>query len=220
MDPSEFRRRKAGANGGRQDACPTEDSLEDASCASSLQRARAESPPERAAITHGVYLRDGACMICDECKVAEVCEQYAPGERCAIEVAWITRRRPQICQALVESGHDPELHQSLVDIAIFAEIRVGRAARFVAARGEFHYSRTEGDSYSGVAKQIPALQAAAIRALEALNLTPAAMAKLRAQQEAHGPVSELGMAVHRAGALEEAVTDAEFEEEEGDDSGG
>ena len=146
--------------------------------------------------------------------MAHLCDHYADGERCGVERAHIGRRRPQLCQALVESGQDPDLHQGLVDTAVWAELRLARAMRFVAARGEFHYSMTEGDAYTGVAKQIPALQAAVIRALEALNLTPAAMAKLAAQQDvARGPVSELGMAVHRAGALPPAeAVEAEFEE--------
>jgi len=181
MDPEEYRRRIGDQDG-----------------SSLAQRQQANLRPEVASLTHGVYLRDGVCMSCDQCAAAQMCEHHHAGKRCAIEGAFIAQRRPRLMRALAESGFEPELHEALIDSAIWAELRLQRAIRFVAAGREFRYSKAEGDTYSGVAKAIPTLQGAHIRALEALNLTPAAMAKLRAQEAAgRAGASALAIAVHR-----------------------
>ena len=176
------------------------------------QRAMAASPPETAALTHGVYLQDGNCMSCDKCAVRDVCEHYLTGERCAIERDLNKRRRTEICQVLTEDGQDPIIHDGLVDSAVLAQVRLGRATRFVALRGEFR-SGPGGDDYTGVAKQIPALQGALVKALDALNLTPAARAKLDAQRQSEaGGLAGVVLQVHaRREALNEGAVDAEFE---------
>ncbi len=173
-----------------------------------------------AAVTHGVYLADGACMMCSRCPVAKLCPHFREGgdERCVIEQHYIGERRPQLVQALLDSGHKPQLHLGLIDSAVWAELRLARAMRCVGVRGEFSLGGKGGDDYTGVAKQIPVLQAAVIKALEALNLTPAAISKLDAARGAGGEGGSIAGAIwaldaqRQAGALGEGVTDAEFEE--------
>lgn len=212
MDPSEFRRRKRSEGTDLKGRRPQAGSLRHDE-GSSLQRARAESPPERAAVTHGGYSRGP--LHCDACKIAETCERYQAGELCALDVEFTQRRRRELAQALQESGHKLQLHAPLIERAVLTGLLVERMTRYLAVYGDLHGGALRKGTVAaqpGAEYLLKAISAER-QALEALNLTPAAMAKLRAQQEAHGPVSELGMAVHRAGALEEGVTDAEFEEE-------
>ena len=143
----------------------------------------ASSPPETASITHGAYIQDGNCMSCDKCPMRGKCEYEQAGGRCAIERQYIAHRRPQMMSAIQESGLDPTMFESLVDSAVWAELRCARAMRAAAVHGEFTWSKAEGHTYSGIGKVIPALQGAMIKALEALNLTPAAMLKLQAAQQ-------------------------------------
>lgn len=177
-----------------------------------LERARAQSPPQSAAIEHGLYLQDGIAMLCGRCPVADLCDHVGDaGTRCPLEIAYIDRRTPQIRTALRDCGQDPDRHEALIMAAVWAEIRLARAARHAAAVGEFTAKR----DYTGAAKQIPALQRAVAQALEALNLTPAAIAKLEAQRDATAP-QEWAAQIHaldgRAESEGEAV-DAEFEED-------
>jgi len=175
-----------------------------------LERARAAQDPAVAAVRHGLYLRDGAYLCCDRCRVADECELYRPGERCALERAYVPTRRRQIVVVLAEDGHDPDLHTSLIDSAIWSELRLARAVRYVAVHGELR--RQEGDDVFGaVAARITELQRAVRQALDALNLTPAARARLAALQAGDAGANPLGAVVHE---LDAEAVDAEFDEED------
>lgn len=148
--------------------------------AEALERARAAGDPETAALRHGLWMRDGMLMLCDRCPCARACEFARPGERCLLERSYVERRAAQMRAVLLAEGHDPLLHEALTTAAIWAEVRLGRAMRQTAVAGEFTGDR----GYTGVAREIPALQRAVSTALDALNLTPHAIAKLEAQRAA------------------------------------
>ena len=176
--------------------------------AEALERARIAQDPREAPIQHGLWMRSGLLMLCDRCPVADLCEHAGAGQRCPLERHYVDTRHQQISRALVDEGHDPLAHEALVTSAVWAEIRLGRAMRQTAVAGEF----TDRRDYTGVAKQIPALQRAVGQALADLNLTPHAIAKLEAQRAAAGaPANPLGSVVHDVDAQ---VVEAEFEERE------
>lgn len=182
--------------------------------ATSLEKARDVSPPETAAMRHGLHLPDGVGLLCDRCRVADRCEVRRPGERCALEQEFAPRRRQQISQVLAADGYDPQLYASLIESAIWAEIRLARAVRYLDVHGEIQEGK-EGPDYTGVAKEFPKLQGRVEQALDALNLTPASRAKLDAQRAGDGgPPNPFGVAVHEVDA--EAV-DVPFEAD--DDEG-
>lgn len=161
------------------------DRLRDRGEASGLQRARAESPPETAAVKHGLHLRSGVGLRCENCKVREECPDYAPDGRCALEAEYIPDRRRQLARLLQEDGHDPADFAPLIEGAVWAEIRWARATRYIDVHGEIRHG-TDGPDYTGVAKEARKLRKDVVDALEALNLSPAARAKLAAQRQGGG----------------------------------
>lgn len=178
-----------------------------------LEQAREVSPPETAAVTHGLYMTGGALMVCNRCPVRGECAAVRAGERCALEGAYIPARRQEIAAALTTSGHDPALYDSLVTSVVFGEVRLARAMRYLAAAGELLPGADEAGflEYQPVAKEVVRLQAEVRAGLDALDLTP----KARRQLGDGGGGPDLGALVRAAAEAEakrraEAV-DADFE---------
>jgi len=174
-----------------------------------LQAARAASPPELASMRSGVWARETVIMRCSACALQDDCEWHDadPDGLCGWELAYYDARRPMYARVLAAAGHDVELHGPLIDIAIDAEIRVYRARAYNARRGEIDDLTRE---YTGVAREVKALQAAVRAAREDLNLTPAAIAKLetaRAGDELPDLVRGVLAAQERR---EQRVQEAEF----------
>lgn len=181
-----------------------------------LERAREVSPPQTAAVKHGLHLPDGVGLLCDRCRVADHCELHRPGERCAIERELVPRRRREISQVLAADGYDPQLYTSLIESAVYAEVRLARGGRYLNEHDEIRDGE-QGADYTGVAKHFVALQRALDQAPSALHLSPASRRQLEAQRAGDGgPPNAYGVAVHEVDA--EAV-DVPFEAE-GEDDGG
>ena len=90
MDPREFRKRR-----------------KERPEVSSIERARAESAPERAAWKHGLYSRTLEAMPCDEkCRFAAVCPRIGEERECVLEREWMEQRRPLLARAVQENGGD------------------------------------------------------------------------------------------------------------------
>ena len=180
----------------------------------------------RAATLHGLYIgegRDGAALMnCAHCALRDECAAFDDGGKCALERAYIGNRRQQLAQALDASGHDPALHGALVNNAIIAEVRLARAMRYLGKHGELLPGTEETGylEYQPVAKELPKLQAAVERALNALDLTPKAMREVAGGSQG----VDLGALVRAAVVAEEKAradtTDADFtaeDEEAGED---
>lgn len=187
---------------------------------------RHQCDPRKAATSHGLYIGEGhdgaALMNCAHCALREQCSAFTDGGKCALERAYIGNRRQQLAQALDASGHDPALHGALVNNAIIAEVRLARAMRYLGKHGELLPGTEESGylEYQPVAKELPRLQAAVERALNALDLTPKAMREVAGG----GQGVDLGALVRAAVVAEEQAradtTDADFtaeDEEAGED---
>ena len=180
------------------------------------ERLALDRRPETAAIQHGLWMRDGAALLCDRCRVQYYCEHHTDGERCPVERAYMERRRQEVRGIIREEGDTPDHYAAAIGRLIYAEVRYARAQRFLSIYDEFD---PESYDYNGVAKQLPALQRACEQAEDQLHLSRAAQIKLRAQRDAAsgGGVSPMtGLVV----ATDARAVDAEFEEEgEGGDGG-
>jgi len=162
--------------------------------------------PETAAITHGAYLSQGAYMVCAKCCLREGCEHFRDGQRCRIEEEYAADRHTQIAEALQADGADLGLHSALISMAILAELRLARAMRYLAMAGELLPGMPDFAEYQPLAKEIPRLMGEIRSALTALNLTPAAMARLAVQKP---QMPELARAILSLDAGEEGEGDVE-----------
>ena len=139
--------------------------------------------PETAAITHGIYVSQGSYMVCEKCCLREGCEHFRDGQRCRIEEEYAADRHTQIAEALQADGADLGLHSALISMAILAELRLARAMRYLAVTGEVLPGVQKGFAeLQPLAREIPRLMAEIRSALTALNLTPAARARLAVQK--------------------------------------
>jgi len=180
----------------------------DADTHGGLQRSHGRGQPAIAGIQHGLYAQ--GILPCDRCPLGEDCPHYRAGQRCALESEHIAHRRREIRETVAFDGQDPDLFSAQIESAIWAEVRIARAVRHMAAHGEF-----VGLDYTGVATQFPKLQARLDAALDSLDLSKAARAKLDAER--HGTQPGYAQGVH---ALDAGATDVEFEAEDDDDSTG
>lgn len=214
MTPQELRQMRNVAQDRRRGRPP--------SLAERGERGRAESPPEKAALKHGVFLQTGTVMRCEHCPSVDRCQHAGQGE-CPIEVAYIPERQRRMCEAIANDGGDPELIEPLIVSAIWAEVRLERAMRCLAAMGEFHPEAAgEGiAAYQPVALEVPKLQEAVDKRLDALNLTPAARAALEGDRGPGQRTINMILGLGQPGALpggERQVEDAEFEADNGNGS--
>lgn len=185
-----------------------------------LDHARAVAPPERQPVQHGLYLEGSTFFPCNRCAVQDRCPGYERGGTCALEREYAATRGKQIREALVEAGHDADLHEALVMSAVLAELRLARVTRFLSVTPELREG-VDGLDYQPAAKMIPALQREVRDGLAALNLTPAAIARLEADRrkpDSAMAATILGMGMPGQLANGGAV-DAEFEDEQEGDGG-
>ncbi len=181
---------------------------------SNIERATAATHQETAAVSHGAYMQGR--MRCDLCACREICPHFVEGAECELEAAYSSERRRQLSGALRECGHDVELHAPLISQVIVAEMMRDRVLRFVDAMGMLLPKAAERGivQVQPAVALVPQLQREARGALEALNLTPAALAKLEADREGTGAV-EMARMMARVEEQErrarEGAVDAEFE---------
>jgi len=180
VDPDEYRQRIGDSDG-----------------STPQQRAMAASPPETAAVTHGGYVRGP--LHCDACAIWDHCDRYEPGAICALDDEFSRERRKQLARALERSGHDLKLHGPLVERAVIAGVLIERMARYLAVHGDLEPEQLQ----KGIVKAQPGAEyllkciGAERSALEALQLTPDAMARMENERRESG-----------ASALVAAVWDA------------
>lgn len=181
-----------------------------------LERARAQSPPETAAVRHGLYLDTAPYMLCDACQVQDQCPYYTPDGDCALERDWAERQHRLICQCLAEDGHDPERYESLIMSAIGAQLDLARVERY-----QRHVRLIRRDEHGDhrrvhVAQELRKLRRDVRDALAELTLTPASRAKLAADgSEPQAAGAQMARAM--------IAIDAEFEAEDSEppaDDGG
>jgi len=97
-------------------------------------RALANLQPDRlGAVKHGLKLASQRFMACNRCPVRAECERCEAGADCAIEREYVRDRQA----AVLACAHvDPVLDGPTVSILVWQELRLARAARYLAARGE------------------------------------------------------------------------------------
>jgi len=155
-------------------------------------------------------------MPCDRCPCRETCDRYKKGGTCSVEADYIDSRRRQLAEAVAEDGGAPLLHEALITVAVWSEVRLGRVLRYLGAVGEFlDAGGAEYAEYQPAAREVPRLMDAVRKALAELNLTPRARARL---QEKPDPGGGFLAVLQEAKAIEareraKAAQDAEFEGE-------
>jgi len=187
-----------------------------------LERARAASPPETAALRHGGYVR--GIMRCNhKLPCWRQCMMRAEGQPCPLEEQWCEQQRPRIVAAVIESGHDPELYGGLIDDALISELRYRRIQAYEAVMGTIDAeAAAEGTlMLQPAVASLDRFQRMWFSALEALILTPAARTRLEASRR-DDEAGELALAI--IGAQERArrgkPMDVEFEVEDDERSTG
>lgn len=171
------------------------------------ERKLANLQPSDAPIRHGVHARMGVYMRCDKCPLGEQCEDRKPGEICPHEQQYVERRTAELYRV---EWIDPVIDGPTVKYAVWLEIRMERAARYIAMHGEIH----DGE-YLPVAKDVQGLHNSWLRTLEKLGLTPPARKAMADQGQ--GNLGELAAALltNRDRVIEavgqEEPIDAEFE---------
>lgn len=189
-----------------------------------LERANAEalSPPETCAVRHGIYLSAGTgagFLPCDKCAIKDRCPEHRRGEQCAKEIAYTQEHRQALARAVVESGGDLEITSVLIESQLVAELRLGRALRYLSVVGELLPGYESGFAeLQPLAKLVPSLQREVRDGLAELNLTPRAQAKLRMAKRSGGR-EDLLRVLFEAKALEARQgepVDADFEARDDD----
>ncbi len=186
MDPAEFRRRRAeAADHGRGG--------EPVARRESMERARAESPPERAAIKHGLFAEGLAYMPCDNCALADQCPHYQAGQQCPLERAWMDQFRPLVAQAVQARGLDPELFSAQITAAVHAQIRYYRNKGYALVEGEVRLdSEAGGFVETPSAGRVDRLERAMHNSFDQLGISAAALAALEGER---GPGQRMQAAV-------------------------
>ena len=180
-------------------------------------------PGGTAALKHGAFAADGRFMVCDRCPVRTTCEAFEAGGTCALEREYVRDRRAAILGLpFIEEGLDAPAIATL----IWQELRIARAARFLAHAGELLPGAEAGLlEYQPLCKDVGALVSSWRATLQALGVTPAERRRLEANGEA-GPGAELARAFRvlaeqerqaRAGAVDaEVVSETEATDQESD----
>lgn len=138
-------------------------------------------------LAHGVYARDGALMRCDRCPVAGTCEDRTEGGVCELERRYVEHRRDQLEDL---PFIDVILDGPALSVLICQEVRIMRAARYLAAAGEMLPGVEQGYAeLCPLAKDVHGLVNSWSRNLEKLGLTPLAR-KLLAPENVEAPWGE------------------------------
>ena len=170
--------------------------------------------PENA-LVHGVRAADGLLMRCDRCPVKGGCEEFGEGALCEPERRYIAERRAQL-EAL--EWVDPVIDGPALSVLVWQEVRITRAARYLAATGELLPGAEHGYAeYVPLADKINTLVNSWQRHLQALGLTPPARRAMEAKGEA-GPAAQIAAAIRalsRSEGEQAEPVDAEFTTEEG-----
>ena len=166
--------------------------------------------PHEAPIRHGVYARQGVYMRCDQCPMGDECADQEPGEICRHERAYVEQRIRELYEL---EWIDPIIDGPTVKFAVWLEIRMERAARYIAKLGEMH-----DGAYLPVAQDVQGLHNSWVRTLEKLGLTPPARKAMAEQGQ--GNLGELAAALlGERGRVVDAtrIVDADFTvEDEGE----
>ena len=171
------------------------------------------SPKMGGTIVHGVFGRDGCYMPCNKCPYQQMCPDLQVGIECPREQEYMAQRVADVGRL---EWIDPTIDGPAVMVLIWQEIRIIRAARYLAAVGELVEDVNGYPSYSPLAGEITKLTNSWGRHLERLGLTPKERRKLAARGDA-GPASRIAAVIRELQQDELAdqdPVDAEFEVED------
>ena len=171
-------------------------------------------------LKHGVRAADGCLMRCDKCAVRQSCEACEAGGACALEAEYVRDRRAAIREL---PFIDETLDGPALSILVWQEVRIIRAARYLAVHGELlpgaESSYLEAQPLD---RNLSTLVNSWQRHLQALGLTPPERKRLASTGEA-GPAAAIAEAIRKLSReeREEKPIDADFEaaDEEGAENG-
>jgi len=154
--------------------------------AASLEALEAHrTPPGEARLTHGVYAEAGVYMRCDRCPVRAECGAYTEHALCEHEQLYVTDRRAQVAALPFV---DEVLDGPALSVLLWTEVRLQRAARYLAVAGE----TTKGlDQYTPLAREVTSLVNSWRQTLTALNLTPGQRRRLAIESTTAGTIADV-----------------------------
>lgn len=139
-------------------------------------------PPGEAHIVHGFFARPGALMKCARCPVSATCADCDPDGSCRLEAAYLSERKA----ALLTIGHlDPVTDGPAIAALLWTEVRLHRAARYMAEKGELDPASEETGNlaYTPVARDSIALMGSWQTQLKTLGVTPSERRRLAGSGE-------------------------------------
>jgi hypothetical protein len=149
-------------------------------------------------------------MLCDKCPLRTRCEECEAGGECAIERQYVADRRAQL--AALEFI-DPIIDGPALSVLVWQEVRITRAARYMAASGELLPGAEAGYlEAQPLDRNLSTLVNSWWRGLAALGLTPPERRRLSTTGNA-GPAAQIAAAIRQiAGerAPDPEPVDAEF----------
>jgi len=143
-------------------------------------------PPGDAHLTHG-FARRWAVMSCNACCLRNECASFVAGGRCAEEETYMEQRRSD----LLASGRlDPVLDGPALALLLWSEVRLHRAARYLAKAGELLPGAEAGYlEIQPLSKSLLSLLNAWRLLAAELGLTPMQRAKLMATERVTHPLA-------------------------------
>jgi hypothetical protein len=164
-----------------------------------------------ASLKHGVRAADGAYMLCDKCPLRARCEECEPGGECGIERQYVADRRAQLTAL---EFIDPVIDGPALSVLVWQEVRITRAARYMAASGELLPGAETGYlEAQPLDRNLSTLVNSWWRGLAALGLTPPERRRLSTTGDA-GPAAQIAAAIRQIAAERKAdpePVDADFE---------
>ena len=161
-------------------------------------------------LKHGVRAADGCLMRCDRCAVRQSCESMESGGTCGLEAEYVRDRRAAIREL---PFIDEVLDGPALSILVWQEVRIIRAARYLAAHGELLPGAESGYlEAQPLDRNLSTLVNSWQRHLQALGLTPPERKRLASTGEA-GPAAAIAEAIRKLAKeeREEEPIDADFE---------
>ena len=180
-------------------------------------RALANLLPGESALKHGVQTPAGVLMFCDRCPLRDGCKHHRAGAICQPEEEYVSERRAELRAV----PHISVLDWPALEVLLWSEVRLTRAARYLAAKGEL---AADGEDFLPVAKHAEKLMTSWRANLLALSLTPSLRRELERTSEAPNALREAfrELETKASKAKRGEVTEAEFTMEdtgEGADAG-
>lgn len=140
-------------------------------------RSLANLQPETAAMTHGAWARQGVLLPRDKCVCHDCLSASDKSGVCETERKYLEQRRGEVLRLT----HITPVDWPLVEVLVWTELRIQRAARWLAYRGEIADSGPL--DWQPLAAKLPALLNTHQRLCDALGLTPTSRARLQANED-------------------------------------